>query len=164
MTDAAQSRPPSAFVHVAGWDVRLTPDLYPLLSAALVEERGSELRRELEALLQRFWRDRAPRYPARVEARMLLPGQSDAVTVQAEDISTSGVRLTVPFGTQVDLLTQHRCTLLLRADDGTTTHLLRLGVRMVRMAEVTDEGARLAFAFDEGPDADLLRHLVDLTG
>lgn len=128
------------------------PSLVQLLRRVLGKQGAAQAReswRELSQLAGRAWKERAQRHAATIEGRLRLAEQLEslAVPVQIQDISASGVRLSLSRNTEIDVMKADRMYLHVTLESAEEAQVLGLFVSFVRVAAMADGHAELAFRF-----------------
>ncbi|HJL19503.1 MAG TPA: hypothetical protein RMH99_27825 [Sandaracinaceae bacterium LLY-WYZ-13_1] len=146
---------------------RLPEPQFPELWRAMRGARGDEFRRELLALIvERRPEPRAPRRSSEVMAQLELSDREEPEMVWLWDVSASGVRVTLPHGTPLDVEVAQRAVFVLQAQTEAGVRRVRIPAAFVRVAGSDPLGLQLAFRFVD-PTAEqvrALRGLEDLFG
>lgn len=148
-----------------GWHSVIGPAEYPFLAKQLGGPERDVVLAELERLVGRFWRARAERFDAEVLAKLVFADRPDEpLTVTVHDVSATGIRVTVPFGVELDVMTSRSVGFLLRAEAPEGPRLFRLAARLVRVAGTDDAGVQLGFEFGGvgAEDRELLGELTNV--
>lgn len=144
------------------WLAGVTPTAFPHLAPLLTGPDAEAVRDELRRLVPRAWRQRAPRQSVRVLARLCVGTREEMVMI--EDVSWSGVRVSVPRDFGLDVL-ERDVRFVMRVATAEGPQTLNLPAVFVRVASMEEPaGPTLAFQFSEvtEPQAALLERLSHL--
>jgi hypothetical protein len=128
-------------------------DVLTALLAKMFGKQGAETAKEgfndLAGLATRAWNERSVRRRGRIEARLRHVDASDdeALDIRIVDISASGVRLRLPRATEFDVMQADRQYLNITVESEQEDQVLGLFISFVRVANMQDDYAELAFRF-----------------
>lgn len=122
---------------------------FPRLAALLDDPENVELKDELIRLFGRLRRRRAERHPFEHGARLVIPEGDDEIEepVHVEDISATGVRVSVRRAAGLDLVRLMDVHFLVELVGGGATRVVRLHAWFIRVADIGESSISLAFRF-----------------
>ncbi len=129
--------------------LELRSEEFPHLTTLLSGPNTKEVEAELINFVRRFRKRRASRRRIEHSAKLLIPDGDMEVeqAVHIEDISSSGIRVALSKGVELDLVRLMDVRFLIELQDGEVSRVVNLEAWFIRVADVAENSISLAFRF-----------------